>query len=367
MEKEERFLYFSALKGLAILLVVIGHATSGLVYNYCYSYHLALFFTVTGFLYNEKKYGWNPALNFGNRVKSNWSKFVIYTSLIGLLHFFIPLFEKYNFIGGKWDLYTLRNYVLNNMVMTNTESLCGAMWFVAPLIVAAGLLGLIVYIGNIVQKNFNRQGIKHIIIVLLTILCLYLGYERIVIKLKLGFRLDISLFVMPLLTIGYYLNTYIRDFRKYLKAYIAIPCIVISFLLSKKGFTNSLNGQAVELKQFYLLAVLGIYQSMYIIKFICRSAKSVARVLGFLGKYTFEIMAFHFLIFKLCDIVWYIFTNDTRTDVFTAFPRFYNIWWLYIPLGCALPAIGKWLFDKGGCYYKRKFLNSKKLNSNCNL
>ena len=43
MEKEERFLYFSALKGLAILLVVIGHATSGLVYNYCYSYHLALF------------------------------------------------------------------------------------------------------------------------------------------------------------------------------------------------------------------------------------------------------------------------------------------------------------------------------------
>ena len=277
------------------------------MHNYCYSYHLALFFCITGFLYNENKYGMNPALFFGNKMKSNWGKYVIYTSLIGLLHFTTHIWGKYNFIGGSWDFYTLRNYVLNNMVMTNTESLCGAMWFIAPFIVASGLLGIIVYAGNITYIATSNKMFKHTVIIVLTIICLLLGNERMIIKLKLGFRLDIALFVLPLLVMGYYANTYIKDFTKYLKFYIAIPCILITLYFCKKGFSNSLNGQGVELKLFYFLACIGIYQSMYISKFLCKFSKVVSGIFSFLGKYTFEIMAFHFLAFKLVDVAWCIF------------------------------------------------------------
>ena len=345
MEKTERVKYFNVLKGIAIALVVAGHATAGFIHNYCYSYHLALFFCITGFLYNEKKYGMNPALFFGNKMKNNWGKYVIYTSLIGLLHFTIPIWGDINFIGDPWNSYILRNYVLNNMVMTNTESLCGAMWFIAPFIVSSGLLGLIVYAGNIVEKATSKKSFKHIVIISLTIICLLLGNERMLIKIKLGFRLDIALFVLPLLIIGYYANTYLKDFSKYLKFYIAIPCILITLYFCKKGFSNSLNGQGVEVKLFYFLACIGIYQSMYISKFLCKFSKVVSKIFAFLGKYTFEIMAFHFLVFKLIDVAWYIFTGDSNIDIITAFPHSYNIGFIYTILGCGLPAVVKWAFD----------------------
>lgn len=339
--------YINILKGIAILLVVIGHAMDGIIHNYAYSYHLALFFFVTGVLYNEKKYGDNPALHFGNKVKNNWTKFVEYTSLIGLLHFVCVFLGKYNFIEGeRWNFYIFRNYFVNNMVMDNTEPLCGAMWFVAPLIVSSGLLGVIVYAGNVIKKTFNQEVFKHMVIIFLSIVCLLLGRERILLKFTLGLRLDIALLVTPLLIGGYYIRTYIKDFRQYLKIYIAIPCFIITLYFCKKGFVNSLVDQNVEIKLFYLLSIIGIYQSMYFANFLCKYSKIISAIFSFIGRYTFEIMAFHFLVFKIIDVIWYIVIKDTNIQIISAFPHSYNIWWAYVILGSGLPALCKWLFDK---------------------
>ena len=42
------------LKALGILLVIIGHNTSGLLFQYIYSFHMPMFFILAGYLYKEK-------------------------------------------------------------------------------------------------------------------------------------------------------------------------------------------------------------------------------------------------------------------------------------------------------------------------
>lgn len=345
MEKIEKINYFNVLKGIAIFLVVVGHATSGMIHEYTYSYHLALFFFITGFLYNEKKYGENPALNIGNKIKNNWGKFMMYTTLLGLLHFTGKFLGIYNLAGEKWNLYTFRNYILNNIVMNNTEALCGAMWFVAPLIVASGLLGLIVYWGIKAEKNTGIHSLKHIVIISITFICLLLGNERMVTKFQLNFRVDVALFVLPLLVAGYYINTYVRDFNKYLKWYVAVPCLILTFYLCNKEIQNVLAGQFVELWSFYLFSVIGIYQSMYFAKIICKFTKVIKVLFAFIGCYTFEIMAFHFLVFKMIDVICFVLHLDTDVSKLSAFPHTYNLSVIYIICGCFAPAICKYGYD----------------------
>ena len=168
-----------------------------------------------------------------------------------------PLFASFQFIcrieGSKWDFSDYRNYFLNNIVMNNTEDLCGAMWFVPPLILASSLLGLIIYAGNTFGKYSKKHSIliKNIIICLAGI-CLFLGNERMELKFMLDYRLDVSLFVIPLLVLAYFINTYVKDFSKYLKGYIAIPCFICTIYLAYKcGYRPLLAGQMVGIKSFY--------------------------------------------------------------------------------------------------------------------
>lgn len=344
---KDNYKFFNVLKGIAIVLVVIGHATSGLAHNYAYSHHLALFFFISGFLYNEEKYGNDPFLNIGNRIKNNWPKYVLYTSLIGLLNFSVVYTNIFYQGQEPWDFYKYRNYVLNNMVMVNTERLCGSMWFVAPLIVSSALLGIIVYFGRMAQKIFGHSIIKHIVISALTVVAFLLGNERMMIKFRLNFRLDVALYVLPIMVIAYYISTYKKDFRRYLKMWVAIPLFVIVIYMSYKNmFMISLVGQNVEIKSFYFLAIVGIYQSMCFANVISNWKNVISKLFEFLGRYTFEIMTFHFLVFKVVDIVWYKLTGDQNFDILSKIPHSYELELIYIILGCMVPAFGKYIFDR---------------------
>lgn len=345
-EIQNRRKYFDVIKEIAIILVVVGHATNDLFHCYAYTYHLALFFFISGVLYNEKKYGNNPALNIGNKIKNNWGKYLLYSSIIGILHFTGELLGISNILGGKWNFAQYRNYFLNNILMNNTEAVCGAMWFVAPLIIASGILGLIVYWGNKVEKCLHCNIAKHITIILLAIACLLLGNERMVLKFQLQFRLDVALFVTPLLVIGYYIGTYLENFYEYLKWYVMVPFLIFSLFFSLIGYQNSIVSQDVTFGGYYFLAIIGIYQSLYFAKLICSYTKNISAFLSFIGKYTFEIMCFHFLVFKIIDFICYAIKGDSDVSILSTFPHTYNLGYVYVVFGCLIPAVVKFSVER---------------------
>lgn len=64
-QKKARSLYWDIVKGWGIIAIVLGH-TGYFAGAFVYLFHLALFFFITGYFYNETKYGDTPFLYFGS-------------------------------------------------------------------------------------------------------------------------------------------------------------------------------------------------------------------------------------------------------------------------------------------------------------
>ena len=66
---------------------MLGH-TGYFAGAFVYLFHLALFFFITGYFYNETKYGDTPFLYFGSRLAGAWPRYMFYTLFFVLLHNF---------------------------------------------------------------------------------------------------------------------------------------------------------------------------------------------------------------------------------------------------------------------------------------
>lgn len=133
--------FISCMKGFAIFSVVLGHCS---VYfsRYVNSYHIAIFFFIAGYSYNWDKYEKAPERLIGTRVHTFMKSYIPYMLIFGLLH---NTFLKMGIMPegvepyGQYDLLTrfFRYFVLEY------EPLCGAVWFMAPWLIAVAYYGLI--------------------------------------------------------------------------------------------------------------------------------------------------------------------------------------------------------------------------------
>lgn len=98
--------------------------------------------------------------------------------------------------------------------------------------------------------------------------------------------------------------------------------------------------------KFYLIIFVGIYMALVLAK-VLEHYKLTRIIFTFLGRYSFEIMAFHFSVFKIIDAIcgsW--FPDRISKGVLTNFPTAGAVnAAVYIILGCALPAFGRKLMD----------------------
>ena len=82
---QARSSFWDLVRGIGILSIVMGHSCRQVI-PYVYTYHLAVFFFVSGYLYNEKKYGLDPFGHIAAKLKSAWPKYMGYTSFYILMH-----------------------------------------------------------------------------------------------------------------------------------------------------------------------------------------------------------------------------------------------------------------------------------------
>lgn len=328
--------YWNIYKGIAIILIILGHSCY-FASAYVYTFHLALFFFVSGYFYNESKYGDRPELNLAMRFKSIWPKYVIYASLVALLHNF---FVKNNFIVG-FDLYSKRELlvaVLNTIAFSTSELFQGALWFVPVILISSSLFGLIIYISRKYSKNVLT---KNVLIVFITFIVGSIGIYLNLKDYTLVYHCNTSFLVIPLFTIGYFCRNYISDFKKYLKMYIAIPlAIIIHILVTKFGFYIELSqNQICNVYIFYAYACMGIYICMTLSKYIALT-KILSKLFAFWGEYSFEIMALHFCFLKLIDVSYARMIGETDPTIIGAWVTSYSkeLWFVYAIIGATIPA-----------------------------
>lgn len=321
--------YWNILKAIGIIFIVMGHCNP-ILHEFVYLFHLPLFFFIGGYLYSKEKYIEKPWDFFVRRLQTNWKKYVLYSLIIMYFH---NLFLKVGIIYYD-SIYYLKDFVINTIntfIFLGHESMAGGLWFVAVYIISSVIFSIMMYYIN---KIVNNKWLKYICLIIVTIIIGGIGVYLVRKGCVLIVNAQIAFLVVPFFTIGFLLKNNIKDVSRILSI-IAFVFVTVSLLYVMNNHLLSVdlaNNIVSNYWLFYLCGIFGIYFSLYISKII-NLFSGLTKVFDNIGSYSFEIMAFHIIVFKIIDIVLTIpaFMNNTAIiSEYSRFPYAYvKAWPLY--------------------------------------
>lgn len=354
-KKIDRLLFWDILKGIGIVSIVFGHSQNlGIAIRTVYYYHLAIFFFISGYFYNEERYGDAPFDFFARRLKNMWVPYFCYGGLFVLLH---NLLSKYLLFLSDAN-YGKKEMILamaNTLFLRCPEGPSGAMWFV-PLILGAGTGFSVIlwFCRNYLPDSFRPWAAAA--------LCVGAGLFGAVLirrEIFLNYHLQTALLVIPVYYGGYAVRTWKISVEKYVTWYGAALCagIFYYFLMFTEESVELSANQIPGGINFYIISAAGIYLCCYAARCL-QKAPIAGKTAALLGKYSFDIMALHFLAFKVCDRIYAQMILEPAENQ-GGFPHSYpELHVLYLVMGIALPvlfAIGarKVIHGLGGMFRSR--------------
>ena len=334
---------YDIMKGIGIISIVIGHCHPNMdVVRFVYGYHLAIFFFVSGLQFHDAKYADAPYLLIQNRLKSMWPAYFGYMTFFTLTS---GPFLKINILSESYAYtkYVIFNRVVNNFFFSGSETLGGAMWFVPMMLSGIIIFAAIVFFST---KFFSRYRLIPIVG-----LSLVVGLLGIYTNLNTYYQIynaNTAFLLLPLMLVGYLLSLCKIKLADILRWPVAIMALVffVYFTVVKDYLVNLATCNIVSAKLFYPITACGIYAICYIAKLLNKFSIT-ARAFSFIGKYSFDIMALHFLCIKLVDVIYGIINADP-SEVYSTFPRAYpKLWPIYLAVSLAVGPLVRIGVSKG--------------------
>ena len=329
--------YWNVLKGVGIVFVVLGHMNTPFS-NFIYLFHMPLFFFISGYLYNEEKYGDNSYALLVSKIKSSWMKYVYINWAFILLH---NVFYKYGFLEATAKAYSLKTLCkqmsLALFAANDTQLLIGPLWFVPTSVIASVILALIVQFSRRIQAREVYSINKYIVQTILVCICTLFGYFCAKKGIRMVAEMQISFLVMPWLWAGYLLRNLRVSFEKYLNPIVAIVCAVLIFVANMYYELELVLFMKVY-PLMYFVAFMGIYMCMYLAKLFL-SIPRVKTIFEYSGEASFVIMASHFGLYRVFDwILSQLLCKEDPISKYLELPNsFPEIWPAYIIIGFVLP------------------------------
>lgn len=281
-----RYDWIDSLKGMAIILVVIGHINnvSNELNQYIYSFHMPLFFFISGYLFNFEKYA-----DIGKKylVKKIDSLIIPYFffSVISYM-FYITMDSLYQ--PQIQNVEVFREGIFFNLYVI----ICSAsrylintpLWFLPCLFITEALF-------FVLKKCFKDHYI-----VIFTIIFSFIGFlYHSCIPLRLPWGADIAFTGIVFYSAGYlfrnnYENIFFRKNCSFI-LFLFLMQIVLSFANPIVDM-YSLNYNNYVL--FYISAFSGILTYTYFFKMI-----KPLEILKFYGRNSLTILGFHYLIISV--------------------------------------------------------------------
>ncbi len=346
---------YDVIKGLGIIAIVLGHCHPNMdVVRFVYGFHLAIFFFVAGLQFNDSKYAKEPFLLVQNRIKSMWPSYFCYMTFFTLT---INFFCKIHILSGGTvnSLNLILKKLIANFFISGSETLGGAMWFVPMLLSGTIIFATIVYFSTVFINRYRLVSI-----ILLSLCCGFVGIVSCDNGYAYSNSTHVSTLLIPLLLVGYLISLFKININRILKLPIAIITLIlfVYFTTIKDYLVNLAVGQIVSVYLFYPIIICGIYSISYIAK-VLSSIKFLSIIFSFIGKYSFDIMALHFLIIKTIDLIFGILTNASPTH-YSYFPRAYpSLWPVYLIASVTLAPLvrifAKKIYSTIKKYFERTF------------
>jgi len=272
----QRLNYLDYAKGIGIILVILGHIFSKselFIKNYIYSFHMPLFFLISGILYfvfEKKKY------SIKNYFKKNVSL----------------LFLPYLLWGLIFCKFTLKNLLLllyGSQISLSKAGSLSSLWFIPCF-----------FISNVVFILFchQKKDLNKVIIFLIGVLgSIFLP------RIEIGypFSIDTAFSGVTFIIIGYYISKY---FLKFLKNKVILMFLGI---LSIFSFFNSNNNYILMATRvfnnnvlFYIFAIIG---SLFIISLSMNLSNKKLQILDFFGENSLLILMIHKLVIIIFETI----------------------------------------------------------------
>lgn len=278
------------IKGLVIILMVMGHAESP-INKYLYLFHLATFIFVAGYFYSSK-YDENFILLIKNRIRSLYFPYVKYVIIFTILNNF---FYKMNLVGNYYE-FSKENLMrtLKGIITFNSPiDTLGAFWFIKTLFLCTILFGLISFILKKFTKTrfeYKRAITISILFMLGNIIFINLGVVSMQNIIKV-------LMCIPIFYAAVLYNKYETQIS--VNGYLATIALILIYISGNQGKIDIANNIYTSAVYFIGNSILGIYLIVWVSKKLIKVDKN--KIFSFIGKNTLPILAGHWLCFTLVD------------------------------------------------------------------
>ncbi len=324
----QRDKYVDVVKGIGIISIVIGH--SSWIINlknmeipigpFVYLYHLAIFFFCSGYLYNAQE---NNIWNFiVKKIKGLYIPFVKYSFVYLLVR---NLFVKLGILDA--ELYLPGDFIIAGTNILTFNSLGGflsAFWFLPVMFIA-----MIMYASIFIFAKKLPIKIANTVEIVSYILIGVIGLLTTERQFGLLYNMQISYLMVPVIGMGYIF----KEKKAVFDRAINVVGLIISGCIL--GYVLSLDIGIIELSKFmiinkwlfYPVTMIGIWFCLSLAKILCKS-KTIEKVMAYVGENSYAIMAFHFLGFKILDLIVCTLIGDKSN--LSAFPyTFSKLWFVY--------------------------------------
>lgn len=289
--QEKRLEFVDYAKGIGIILVVLGHTRFPYARNIIYSFHMPLFFMLSGYLFQDKKLEVSFLQYLIKKLKGLYLPFLKFSIFYLLLNNFFVLIgflpSNYRYEGAQF-----LKVLIENLFFLSDSQFSGTFWFIRNLFAIEILMFFIYKMGcGIVNK---RKNIFYFLVICIFIIIGYIFSEKGIIPTLANIFLGMAFFL-----VGYLVRNRLPKVLEYRTLlYLGMVSIfVVGPFLKVDMVVNYYSN-------FWLFLVTGTLGSLAVIH-MCKMLPrlKINNLLEYIGKNSLYILCFHILAFKVVLMV----------------------------------------------------------------
>lgn len=356
-------------KGIGVLLMVLGHAgmpNSTIIFRF----HMALFFILSGFLFNRNKI--NDIRDLGKyivkKIKTLYLPFVFWNGLIIVLNNFLinigiytdnPMFlNESGVVGDIGNWHGIRKILSANEIINalkqvilfkGEQQLGGATWFLRVMFGVNILWVFMTFVAKLISKNsLVVEGIVHSFVALGLLALSNMYQTKGINGLAMQFETVASSYIM------YYIGYCYKHWKqggeelKRTDVMIFIFCVICLFCCDRVcgllGWNSNINYYN-DWTMYITSSISGFFSIYFLAKYLSsiknKVAEKIVDIIAKVGEKSIYVLILHFLAFKFVTAIQLIIYHQPLYRL-ASFPCFTTggIWWIaYAFIGTVVPVI----------------------------
>lgn len=317
-----RNISYDIAKGIGILLMVIGHTgCPNWLHNAIYSFHMPLFFILSGLCLNDQRIEGSTMQYICNKVKRLYIPFVKF----GLFFYSISIVLSILFFKESFRPNDVIKDIILILGMIQTPELVACYWFLTALLTSSVAAFIILKVSRIIYPHHLWLNLG----ILLVIMLIFLKYNIHLSTLITYKTPYYSAFIIT----GYLLKNNIRNIKSIHCRHIGICCILFCASISALLHIHTDTYSSIEILMVFVLSTIGSLGTIFISKDFAEHNNILSSTIKVLGERTMDILTWHFTGLRMMNILLVLMFSLPTTEMH-AFPCITSnslYWLVYVP------------------------------------